>query len=121
MVRPDERLALLTSHGLAAWLKRNTRMWVATMTHTRIKDALQYEDSNNVDVLSGDHTVADAVDLFATALNRGIARLSAIVLTADGNHLSDPLGIVTASDLLPYIKSRSNTQPACLSTSEENQ
>ncbi|HXF50606.1 MAG TPA: hypothetical protein VNM43_02855 [Dehalococcoidia bacterium] len=102
VVRKRRRLALLTAEGVATWLERQADKDIVSLARATVGQALACDDERRMRIMSGNHTLYDAQDAFSRALE---PRLFAILITTTGKPHEDPLGIVTAWDIIHHANS----------------
>lgn len=101
VVRASGRLTLLTSDGLAEWLRNETAHGrPGNPGRATVQDALGYERPDAVEFVHPDTSVYDVRELFTGSLKRGRPRLFAVVITQSGDLAGKPIGFVTPWDLL---------------------
>ncbi len=94
----DDRLALLTTEGVAKWLERQHA--TASLANATIGDALTHELPGSFELVSRRETLEQAQAAFIGALERGKPRLYALIITENGKPHETPLGVVTPWDVI---------------------
>jgi CBS domain-containing protein len=97
--RGDEFQALLTTNTIARWLAACFERDQGVVDDMCVEVVLGYaEEGDNYVFLKPGHTVADAIEQFASTERVG-RRLDAILITQDGTKNRRPSGIITPADI----------------------
>jgi hypothetical protein len=102
ILRVDGMLTLLGYAGIIRWLGSAVDGTRIDLADASVGDALTFEEEGGIAFLPGDATVFDARQLFLNFPERFEQRLRAIVITEHGKATEEPLGIITASDLVAF-------------------
>ena len=95
------RHVLLTLEGVARWLAGAADGGVAPVGAATVADALRYEPQGTCSYLAGDATLEEARKTFELPRHaQKRARVFAAIITQHGVASEEPLGIVTAGDLI---------------------
>lgn len=98
-IRADGSLRLLTTEGVARWFAAHGAV-ADDLCHPAVADALRYDLSDGFMIFSATQSIDEARQAFATELDRGQARLYALLITESAAATEEPLGIITPWDLL---------------------
>ena len=97
--RGDEFQALLTTNTIARWLAACFDLEHGVVDDICVEVVLGHaEEGDNYIFLKPSHTVADAIEQFASTERVG-RRLDAILITQDGTRNRRPFGIITPTDI----------------------
>ena len=96
----DGEHVLLTAEGIAEWLRAQAGQERLDLREYTVGDVLESERGEKSAVLSRNHTVYDAIDLFSPERRNGHPRIYAVLITHSGKRHERPLGLVTVWDLL---------------------
>lgn len=94
---------LLSSEGIVQWLESALNVGPADLEEATVGNAHECEYPKNCVYLSRDDPVDAAVEAFEKAIQKGIPRLQAILVTERGRQEERPLGIVTPWDLIAEV------------------
>ena len=100
IVIKDGEICLLTVEGIAKWLEDEAVDRSVNIEEARVLDALSKEIPDTFTVMSANHTVDDARQVFFEAIALRRPRLHAVIITSEGGRNELPIGIVTPWDLL---------------------
>ena len=102
VVQISSEFRILSSEGIAKWLSDAREVGLADLGGAVVQDAYHYEDERAQRYMARDETVDAAILAFEHAIEEGIPRLQAILITHSGRPTEPPLGIITPWDLLGF-------------------
>ncbi|MGR3765871.1 CBS domain-containing protein [Rossellomorea sp. NS-SX7] len=94
-----ECVGLLTAKSIVKWLAERMMGSIVDLSHVKIKDVFQHEKEHPLAFAAKSSTIFDVEELFERYHQRKVD-LEAIILTENGRKNEEPLGIVTAWDLI---------------------
>lgn len=100
VVEYQHRFRLMTTEGVARWLEEQVVHDLISLEEARIEDVLPFDSDDAAVALGREHTIYDAHMAFAEAIDQGLPRLFAILITERGSLIEKPIGIVTPWDLI---------------------
>ncbi len=100
VVRIGVAFRILSSEGIVRWLSGSREVGLADLDGAVVDDAYHHEDERGQRYMARDETVDAAILAFEHAIEEGIPRLHAILITNGGKSTEEPLGIITPWDLL---------------------
>ena len=100
VVREQDKLALLTTEGVAKWLEQQIQEEVINVADAVVEDALAFELPKSFHLMSRRDTLEQAQAAFLSAVERGRERLYAVIITENGKPHETPLGVVTPWDVI---------------------
>jgi hypothetical protein len=100
VVQISSEFRILSSEGIVKWLSDARQVGLADLGGAVVQDAYRHEGATGQRYMARDETVDAAVSAFEHAIQEGIPRLHAILITHSGKPTESPLGIITPWDLL---------------------
>ena len=100
VVRRDEQLCLLTVRGIGRWIASHSEKETIDVHGVTIRDVMNFEMGDTCTVMKASNNVNEAQQAFTDSLVRKRRRLFAIIITQNGRHDEQPVGLVTPVDLL---------------------
>ena len=100
VVAEFDKYRILSSEGIIGWLRSSKNVGLVDIENASIGDALPFEDIEECGYLSRNDPIELAIELFEKTIQKGIARLNAILITHSGKPTEKPLGIITPWDLM---------------------
>lgn len=97
LVRVGTIIRLLTTEGIASWLRSSIKDDLVSLNEVVIGDVLPHEPQDTWAFAAKCETVYDVREKFL--LRKGVPRLFAVIVTEKGRQNEKPLGIITAWDL----------------------
>jgi predicted transcriptional regulator len=92
---------LLTENGIANWLSRSIKEDLVSISETKVKDVIEFEEMTNHYLFVSKHTsVFEAKEKFLNHLEKGSLKLDALLITEHGKETETLLGIITPWDVL---------------------
>jgi predicted transcriptional regulator len=91
---------LLSSEGIAGWLRSAQSVGLIDLENATVGDALRFEGDNICRYLPRDAPVEAAIEAFEKALAQDMPRLQAVLVTEHGRPEERPMGIITPWDLI---------------------
>lgn len=92
---------LLTENGIANWLSRSINEDLVSISETKVKDVIEFEEmTNHYDFVSRNTSVFEAKEKFLNHLEKGAVKLDALLITEHGKKSESLLGIITPWDIL---------------------
>jgi predicted transcriptional regulator len=92
-------VGLLTAKGIVKWLAERMMGSIVDLSHVKIKDVFQNEKEHPLAFASKSSTIFDVEELFERYHQKKLD-LEAIIITENGLKDEEPLGIITAWDLI---------------------
>ncbi|WP_181346809.1 CBS domain-containing protein [Thalassobacillus sp. CUG 92003] len=92
-------LGLLTNDGLVNWLAHNQSNGSISTEDVQASHVLEFEQAHNVHFLDSASTIFDLEEAFERN-GEAKSKLKAVIITDGGNPNKEPVGIVTAWDLI---------------------
>jgi hypothetical protein len=100
VVRIGSEFRILSSEGIVRWLSGSREVGLADLDGAILEEVYRHEDKRGQRCMARDETVDAAISAFEHAIEEGIPRLPAILITNSGKSSEKPLGIITPWDLL---------------------
>jgi hypothetical protein len=100
VVQISSEFRILSSEGIVRWLSDAREVGLADLGGAVVQDAYRHEGATEQRYMARDETVDAALSAFEHAIEEGIPRLHAILITHSGKPTEGPLGIITPWDLL---------------------
>lgn len=92
---------LVTENGITRWLAHHAEDDLFSTADTRVEDVLECEENqNNVKFIARTNTIYEALDSFSEAMETGVGRIEAAIITHRGTADDKPLGIITTWDVV---------------------
>jgi predicted transcriptional regulator len=100
VVQIGTEFRILSSEGIVRWLSAFREADLADRHDAIVEEVYRHEDMSAQRYMARDETVDAALLAFKDAMEEGIPRLQAILITNSGKSAEKPLGIITPWDLL---------------------